>query len=450
MGSRSRPSLDRSEFRFYLETHGCSMNRSDSQIMESLLRRAGWTRVDRPERADILILNTCNVKTPTEQRMLHRAKVLYKYGPLIAAGCMAKSQPALLRPYSKVLVAPRSIDSIVEAAFLALEGKEGEFLEWKRLDKASYDRDPADLIGIVPIAEGCLGSCTYCITKLARGRLTSFSKESIIDRVRDFLNKGAVEIWLTAEDTGVYGWDIGTDLPDLLDGITSLKGEFRIRVGMMTPNSALRIVDRLLGSFESPKLYKFFHLPIQSGSNRILRLMGRDYTVEEFISLVKRIRERYEDSTISTDIIVGFPGETEEDFQRTLRLLEEIEPDVVNLSRFGPRPKTKAASLPQLPASVIKRRSKVAMKLIEEIKERRNEGFLGRDLVVLASEITPKGTQGRTPSYKPVALGQVEPGYFYEVVIEGFRGNYLLGRVVRRLGRAGLGLEVKVEECPYG
>ncbi len=423
------------------------MNRSDSQIMESLLRRAGWIKVDEPEKADVLILNTCNVKTPTEQRMLHRARILSRYGPLVVAGCMAKSQPELLRPYSKVLVAPRSIDSIVEAAFLALKGEKGEFLGWKKLDKASYEREHSDLIGIVPIAEGCLGSCTYCITKLARGGLTSFPRESIITRVRDFLAMGVVEIWLTAEDTGVYGWDIGTDLSNLLEGVVSLEGDFRVRVGMMTPNSALRIADRLLDSFKSPKIYKFFHLPVQSGSNRILRFMGRDYTVEEFIYLVNRIRERYEDSTISTDIIVGFPGETEDDFHQTLRLLEEVQPDVVNLSRFGPRPKTKAASLLQLPVSVIKRRSKEAMELIEEIKEKRNERFLGRDLVVLASEVTPKGTQGRTPSYKPVALGKVEPGYFYEVIIEGFRSNYLLGRVVRRLGKAGLSLNVQVEGC---
>ncbi len=423
------------------------MNRSDSQIMESLLKKAGWIEVDRPEEADVLILNTCNVKTPTEQRMIHRARMLSKYGPLIAAGCMAKSQPELLRPFSKVLIAPRSIDSIVEAASLAIEGKEGDFLNWGRLDKASYERDPLELIGIVPIAEGCLGSCTYCITKLARGGLTSFPKRSILNRIRDFLVKGAVEIWLTAEDTGVYGWDMGTDLPDLLRDVVSIEGEFRIRVGMMTPSSALKVADRLLDSFGSPKIYKFFHLPVQSGSNRILRLMGRDYTAEEFIYLVKLVRERYEDSTISTDIIVGFPGETEEDFHQTLRLLEEVQPDVVNLSRFGPRPKTKAALLPQLPAGVIKRRSKEAAELIEKIKEKRNERFLGKEMVVLASEVTPKGTQGRTPSYKPVALGEVEPGYFYEVVIEDFKGNYLVGRVIRRLGRAGIASNIGVEEC---
>ncbi len=445
MGSPSSRNPSRVEPTFYLETHGCSMNRSDSQIMETLLRRSGWRRVWRPEEADVLILNTCNVKTPTEQRMIHRARVLSRHGPLVATGCMAKSQPELLRPHARVLVAPRSLDSIVEGASLALRGERAEFLGWRRIDKASYERDPIDLVGIVPIAEGCLGSCTYCITKLARGGLTSFPVESVVSRVRDFLMRGAVEIWLTAEDTGIYGWDIGSSLPALLKAISEMDGEFRVRIGMMTPNSALRILDDLLESLRDPRIYRFFHLPVQSGSNRILRLMGRDYTVEDFTHLVRRLREEHGDSTLSTDVIVGFPGETEEDFQLTLKLLEEVQPDVVNLSRFGPRPGTPAASMPQLPATTIKRRSKEAMEVIERIKERRNERFLGRELVVLASEVTPKGTQGRTQSYRPVALGDADPGYLYEVVIEDFRANYLVGRVIRRLGRAGLTLRPEME-----
>ncbi|MCD6348081.1 MAG: tRNA (N(6)-L-threonylcarbamoyladenosine(37)-C(2))-methylthiotransferase [Candidatus Korarchaeota archaeon] len=433
------PSSPRSSsLRFYLETHGCSMNRSDSQIMESLLHRAGWVKVERPEEADVLILNTCNVKTPTEQRMIHRAKVLSRYGPLVVAGCMAKSQPELLRPFSNVLVAPRSIDRIVEAVSDAVKGQKAEFLNWSRLDKASYERDPEELVGIVPIAEGCLGTCTYCITKLARGALTSFPIKSIIGRVVDFLSKGAVEVWLTAEDTGVYGWDIGEDLPKLLREISSLEGGFRVRVGMMTPNSALRILNGLIKAFRSEKIYKFFHLPVQSGSDEMLKLMGRRYTAKQFLELVKRIRDSYEEATISTDVIVGFPREEESDFEMTLKLLEEVQPDIVNLSRFGPRPKTPAASMDQLPVSVVKRRSKTAMELIERIKERRNERYVGREVVVLASEVTSKGVQGRTQSYKPVALGDVELGYFYRVEIEGFRGNYLIGKVLERLSRAGL------------
>ncbi len=428
---------------FYIETHGCAMNRSDSQIMDSLLRKAGWNRVLRPEDADVIILNTCNVKTPTEQRMIHRAKVLSRIAPLVAAGCMAKSQPELLRPYAKALVAPRAINHIVEAAYSALRGTKAEFLNWETPNKAEFEREPFGLIGIVPIAEGCLGSCTYCITKLARGILTSFPTESVVRRVREFLIKGAVEIWLTAEDTGVYGWDRGEDLPTLLRKISALDGDFRVRVGMMTPDSALRIVDGLISSFENEKVYKFFHIPVQSGSDRILKLMGRKYTTNQFKELVREIREHFEDVTISTDVIIGFPGEEEDDFQETLELLEVTKPDIVNLSRFGPRPKTLAASMKQLPPEIVKRRSKEAAAVIEKIKERNNEKFLGKELTVLASEITPKGVQGRTQCYKPVALGNAAPGLFYRVEIVDFKGNYLIGRIKREEGRAGLLPDIK-------
>ncbi|RLG41821.1 MAG: hypothetical protein DRN78_03855 [Thermoproteota archaeon] len=430
--------------RFYLETHGCAMNRSDSQIIESILRRAGWDKVQEPEEADVLILNTCNVKTPTEQRMVHRAKVLSSYGPLVAAGCMAVSQPELLRPYSKVLVGPRAINNILEAVKLAYNGKKGEFLENEAIDKAALDREPQGLIGIVPIAEGCLGSCTYCITRIARGRLTSFPPESILKRVRSFLEKGAIEIWLTGEDTGVYGLDLGTNLPSLLREVSSIEGEFRIRVGMMTPDSALKIKDDLLKAFKHDKIYKFFHIPVQSGSDHILKLMGRRYTAKQFIDLIGDIRRNFEWVSVSTDIIVGFPGETDEDFELTLKLLEIVEPDIVNLSKFGPRPKTPAALFKQLPRDLIKRRSKEAMKIIEEIKERRNSRYLGKEFIVLVSEKTEKGIQGRTSCYKPVALRKAELGFFYRVEIVDFRGNYLIGEITEKLGRAGLSIQCQV------
>ena len=371
------------------------MNRSDSQIMAILLKGAGWEEVNSPERADVIILNTCNVKTPTEQRMVHRARVLSKFAPLVAAGCMAKSQTELLEPYAIALVAPRAIGRIVEAAEAAAEGKRVRFLDWEFMDKAAIERPPIGLVGIVPIAEGCLGSCKYCITKFARGGLTSFKPENIMERIISMLKLGAVEIWLTAEDTGVYGWDIDTDLPSLLSRIDFLPGDFRVRIGMMTPDAALRIKERLKEILASSrKLYRFLHLPVQSGSDRVLRLMGRRYTSSEFIELVRELRMAVRDLTIATDVIVGYPGEDEDDFQRTLRLLETVEPDIVNLSRFGPRPGTPAAQMLQLPVNVVKKRSREAMEIIERIKLSRNEKYLGREVRVLASERTSKGTQG--------------------------------------------------------
>lgn len=432
--------------RFFIETHGCSMNKSDSQIMEELLKSSGFERVGDPSQADVIILNTCNVKTPTEQKMIHRARELSKYAPLVVAGCMAKSQTEVLRRFSKVFVSPRSIDRIVEAVSAALEGREVYHLDFRFLDKSSYLRDPLGLIGIVPIAEGCMGACTYCITRLARGRLTSFPKSGIMRLVEHFLMRGAVEIWLTAEDTAAYGRDKGDNLASLLMDLSSIPGEFRVRVGMMTPSSALPIAGDLIESLRSAKIYKFLHLPVQSGSDEVLKAMGRNYTVEQFLSIVDLARKELKEVTISTDVIVGFPTEDEEDFERTLRLIERVEPDVVNVSRFGPRPNTPASRMGKLPDGVVSRRSKILSELVNRVKERVNERYLGRELEVLVSEVGRKGVQGRTNSYKPVALEDAKPGYFYLVEIVDFRQNYLIGEVKKELGRAGILHEVELSE----
>ncbi|ACB06813.1 tRNA (N(6)-L-threonylcarbamoyladenosine(37)-C(2))-methylthiotransferase [Candidatus Korarchaeum cryptofilum] len=430
--------------RFYIETYGCSMNRSDSQIMEKLLEEAGLIRVNDPREADVIVLNTCNVKTPTEQRMIQRARELSKYAPLVVAGCMAKSQGYKLKDFSKVLVAPREIDKIVEAVNSAIAGRRAEFLEWRFIDKSSYLRDPLELVGIIPIAEGCMGACTYCITRLARGGLTSFPKRNILRLAEHFLRKGAVELWLTSEDTAAYGRDMGENLANLIMDLSDLPGDFRIRVGMMTPSSALPILSELIGAYRSRKVYKFFHLPVQSGSDRVLEDMGRNYTVDQFLSMVDFIRKELSDVSIATDIIVGFPTEDEEDFESTLAILERLKPDVVNVSKFGARPGTKAASMRKLPDAIVSRRSKEVNELVERIKEEVNERYLGRELEVLVSEKGEKGFQGRTNSYKPVALREVKLGHFYLVEIVDFRANYLIGEVKEELGKAGLQIELKL------
>lgn len=430
--------------RFYMETYGCSMNRSDAQIMERILEEAGLLRVNDPSGADVIILNTCNVKTPTEQRMIQRARELSKYAPLVVTGCMAKSQRDRLKGFSKVFVAPREIDKIFDAVISAIEGREAEFLGWKFIDKSSYLRDPLELIGIIPIAEGCMGACTYCITRLARGRLTSFPKRSILRLAEHFLIKGAVELWLTAEDTAAYGRDIGDNLASLIKDLSDLPGDFRIRVGMMTPSSALPIIKELIGAYRSRKVYKFFHLPVQSGSDRVLKAMRRDYTVDQFLKIVDLIRKELSDVTIATDIIVGFPTEDEDDFESTLAMLERLKPDVVNISKFGARPGTEAAKMRRLPDSIVSRRSKEVNELVNKIKEEINERYLGKELEVLVSERGEKGFQGRTNSYKPVAIREAKLGHFYLVEIVDFKANYLVGEVKEELGKAGFQMELEL------
>ncbi len=425
--------------KIYLETHGCTMNRADSEAILKILKESGFERTNFPEEADVIVLNTCNVKQPTEQRMLNRARALSLLNkPLIIAGCMAATQPALLRRYSAALIGPKSIGAIADVAEKVLEGKRGiEVVEDLSLNKAEMGRIPLSKVSaVIPVAEGCLGQCTYCITRFARGKLRSYPPNSILRAIRSRISEGFKEIYLTAQDLGVYGWDIGTNIAKLVMAIRDIEGEFRVRVGMMNPCGVKTMLDELLESFSDRRIYKFFHIPVQSGSDRVLRLMKRGYGVKDFLEIVGFIRERYSISTIATDIIVGFPGETENDFEQTLSLIREVKPEVVNISKFGPRPGTEAAEMKKLPTNIIKERSRIVSELCAEMKLKRNEQLVGKEFSVLVTEKYREKAQGRTDFYRPVLLEQdVELGSFYRVEIVDARSNYLIGRVIELLAR---------------
>jgi len=420
--------------KIYLETHGCTMNRADSEAILQILVEAGFKPVFSPDEADVLLLNTCNVKQPTEQRMLSRARALSALNkPLIITGCMAATQPALLRKYASALVGPKSIGIIADVVRRVLGGERGiEIVEDLSLNKASMKRTSFSRVSaVIPVAEGCLGKCTYCITRFARGRLRSFPPDSIIEAIRTRVSEGFKEIYLTAQDLGVYGWDIGTNISRLLKAIRGIKGRFRVRIGMMNPWAVRRMIDELLDSFSDERIYKFFHIPVQSGSNKVLRLMRRGYRAEDFLEIVRRIRERYPMSTVATDIIVGFPGETEEDFRQTISLIQEAEPEVVNISKFGPRPGTQASKMKGLPSKVIKERSKILSRFCAEIKLRRNSQLIGKEFTVLVTERCREKAQGRTDFYRPVLLDQeAKLGSFYVVKIVEARSNYLIGEII--------------------
>ncbi len=422
--------------RVYIETHGCTANRADSDIMAALLLRAGFQLVGSPQSADVIILNTCNVKKPTEDRMAYRIFQLASLGrPVIAAGCMALTQPERLRPHAAVLLGPKSVHRIVEAAESALRGEKAEFLEREPLDKARLPRTQASVVSApLPIAEGCLGACTFCITRFARGRLRSFSPDSLFERARELLSRGTVELLITAQDTAAYGWDIGWTLPKLLGRILEIPGEYRVRIGMANPNTLAKVMDDLLNVMKDPRVYRFLHIPVQSGSDDVLRRMARGYRAALFEKLASKFREAFRETTLATDVIVGFPGETEEDFERTLRLLERTRPEVVNISRYGPRPGTLASRWRPPDPATVKRRSRLLSELVREIGQKANEAYLGEELTVLALERGPKGFQGRTDFYRPVALvgREVELGRLYDVVIEEARPSYLVGRVLAR------------------
>lgn len=412
-------------------TLGCQLNRSESQRMAYLLKRSGYEIVDNPEGADIVIINTCTVKTPAENKAF---KLLRKYKDkiIILTGCLVQHQPELFKDYT--LVGVYQIDKIVEAVERTLKGERPKYLEIKRINKLkipSLDQYP---IKIIPIQEGCLWQCSYCATKLARKLMQSFPPEDVYREIRDAKLKNLRVIWLTGTDLAVYGFDMGLDLADLLFGIKDIEGLFFIRVGMMNPGIINKFIDKLLRAFEEKRIFKFFHIPVQSGSNKVLKDMRRGYTIEEFYDLVYKIREKYPEASIATDIIVGYPTETEEDFKLTIQMMEEIKFDVVNISRFWPRPKTEAAKLKPLPGHIVKERSRTVTKVFNETAKERNKQWLGwKGWVVIESKGTKENSWiGRNYAYKQVIVKSSENllGKFVKVEIKDYTAVDLRGKIL--------------------
>jgi len=289
------------------------------------------------------------------------------------------------------------------------------------------------VIGIIAISEGCLGDCAYCCVRFARGKLYSFPLDEIVKKVKEAISEGIREIWLTSQDSGAYGMDSNTNLAELLNECSRIPRKFMIRVGMMNPNHALRILPELIESFKSEKIFNFLHLPVQSGDNNVLKRMNRRYTVEEFKKTVEAFRKEIPDLTLSTDIICGFPGEDPEAFKNTINLLKEVKPDIVNVSRFFPRPGTPAEKMEQLDVKLIKSRSRRLSEIAKSISLERNKRWLGWEGEILIDE-KGKGYSwiGRNFSYKPIVVKSRENliGRFLRVKVVKAFATYLEAEII--------------------
>lgn len=420
----------------YIETYGCTFNQADSQIMKGALRESSISLTAAPEEADIIILNTCSVKLSTEQKIIYRIRELSRLFPskkLIIAGCMveANGNELLKAAPGASWVGPLQIGNIGRACNETMNGEVIRLVGKSGLVKAGALKirdNPA--IAIVPICEGCLGACSFCSTKFARGALFSYPPERILEEIKDAVKNGAREIQLTAQDTGAYGKDAGKSLPSLLRKIDGIEGRFLVRLGMINPEHARGMGNELIECFGSKKMYKFLHIPVQSGNDEVLRNMRRRCSVSQFKNIVKAFRERFPEMAIATDIIVGFPGESESAFEDTTSLIEEVRPDVVNVSKFTPRPRTEAKKMKQLPTKVIKDRSERMSALCRKIAKEKNEKMIGRRCEILITE-RQRTLTGRDESYRQVALvkGNASIGEFVRVRITGTGGGCLLAAV---------------------
>ncbi len=421
--------------RIYVEVFGCSANVADAEMVSGLLMRAGHAIVGVPEEADACVVLTCTVKAPTERKVVKRLRRLSNEGvSLVVAGCMPKAQRELVVeavPEASML-GPDDLFEVVDVVEEAMSGNRIEAVSKRAMDKTRIPRDRVNpVVHIAPISSGCLGSCSYCIVRRARGPLHSYPADSIIEDARRALEGGCREIWVTAEDTAAYCCE-GTQLPQLLEELSGLPGRFFIRVGMMNPDRAGPILDELVDAYSSEKVFKFLHIPVQSGNDDVLRRMRRRYTVDDFRGIVAWFRDSFPGLSLSTDIICGFPGETDEQFMDSIRLVEEVGPDVLNISRFWPRPGTEAEGMNgQLHGRETKKRSRMLSVLWRRLSFEKNRGWMGwRGDVLIDEAGRGSSVVGRNFAYKPVVLREpVDLGEFVEVEITGTGRGYLLGKI---------------------
>lgn len=407
----------------FIKTYGCTLNKVDSSRMGQLLKEKGHELVSTEEEADVIVVNTCTVKDATEKKELFYLKSLKSLGkPFVIAGCLTANADQL-ESLNVPMVSAQATNFISDAVEDALEGRVRFYdIKGKKPPMAHI----FGLISAVSIQEGCLNFCTFCQTKLARPKFFSIPPREIYRVVDEALSKGVLEVDLTGMDTATYGRDIGLSLWELM---TALRAKYRgvyFRLGMGNPQHFYPQIEKVIENLREP-FFTFIHVPVQSGSEKILKLMNRGHTTKEFREIVSRVRERFGDLvTVETDIIVGFPAEEEEDFEETVRLIEDTKPNVVNISKFSPRPGTKAASMPQLPRELVNKRSKYLSELVKDIVMKENEKLIGKEFEVISVE---EG-KARTKFYRQVVTPDLKLGDREWVEITGITETSLIGKKI--------------------
>lgn len=391
--------------KIYFETYGCAMNTSDSETMKGILTTEGFKIVSEKDKANVIIINSCIVKAPTLQKIVRRAKLYKKEGKVvIVSGCIPQAEPEELKDFSLV-----GTEGLIEIANVVNETLDGNIVKLlkrtndKRLNLPKIRRN--DIIEIVPISRGCLGNCAYCKVKSARGNLVSYEPKEILKQIRKSVKEGVKEIWLTSQDNGCYGHDIGTNIIELIKQILTIKGDYKLRIGMANPNFVRKYLNGFIEIFEDPRVFRFIHIPLQAGSDNVLKDMKRQYSSKDFIKICKTLRDKFLDITLATDIICGFPTETDDDFMETLKVCEKTQLDVINISKYYNMPGTASSKLKQLDTKIISARSKLMTELFHRLSLKRNNECVGWEDIVLIDEIGKDGSMlGRNYAYKPVLV----------------------------------------------
>lgn len=398
----------------HVKSFGCSANVAEGEMIKGQFAQESAV-TDKEAEADTIVLNICTVKG--DKNALDEIRAVKKQFPhkkIAIAGCITPSIVAEIKKIDSeaTLVNTHHIQNIVPL----VSAKTDALTHAKPIKLLTPRIRTNPVVGIVPVSSGCLDACAFCSTRLVKGVLFSFPPETIEAEVRKCVSDGCKEIWITGQDTCCYGFDRKTNLAELLERLVKIDGDFKIRIGMGNPRHVPKYLDRLVAVLKSPKIFKFLHIPMQAGNDDVLKAMKRGHNVEQFRHLVNTFRHEIPGITISTDIIVGYPGETEEQFMDTLKLMQELKIDSVNIARFAPRPGTAAATMTgQIHGNVSKDRSTRLMKTFKEQSLKLHEQWVGRECDVIIDEKAKDGMSGRTDNYKTVIV----------------RENLTLGSVVR-------------------
>lgn len=424
--------LQRGMPRVYIEDFGCWLNKALTNYIKQVVSREAEI-ADCADDADVVIINTCAVRAESERKALARLRELSASGKRLAVtGCLVNVRPHSIMEIAPeaALVDPSCLDEIVR--FLR-----GEKL-WlvRKYRKAVFP--PAHTEGVrylIPIEVGCTGSCGFCIEPIVRKGVASLEPEIVLRLVADAVRKGAKEIYLTGQDVAAYGVDLGARLTDLLELILSeVDGDYRIRIGMMEPWMVMHIAEKLAELMRDERVYKYLHLPLQSGDNEVLKLMRRKYTVEEYKTLVQFFRENVKELSLVTDVIVGYPGETWEAFMKSVSVVDELNFDKVHVARYTFRPFTPAyLAKDTVSEPEKKKRSRILTEKALRVAARVNSMYVGKELIALVCEEGEReGSRiARTNSYKPVVVPDTAKlGEWVRVRVVGYTPLYLFGEIV--------------------
>lgn len=447
---------------YFIETFGCQMNERDSESIAGLLEREGFSPAQNASDADVVVVNTCAVRQSAEEKVWsHLGKLAYESGRsgkvpvMVLAGCMAQLPQTIERikrrvPYVRVAVGPGHIHRIPELVRQAREQPSAKLVTAVSPNRTEAHRTESTQMlperlprikvpgvsAYVTIMYGCDNFCSYCIVPYVRGPQVSREPRFIIREIEELVSQGYAEITLLGQNVNAYGHDLdnGTGFARLLEQIDRIAGIRRIRYFTSHPRDFTEdMVDTIK---QSSHVCEHFHLPLQSGSNRILKLMHRGYTREEYMELVHYIKEQIPAASVTTDIIVGFPGETGEDFQDTLDLVEQLRLDGAFMFIFSPRSGTAAARMDnQLSRKQKSDRLQALAKLQNQITKDINKSLIGTVQEVLIEEPDPKNPEyyrGRTRTNKLVVCTSKwpRPGDMVNVRIEEAGTWYLKGPVV--------------------